>query len=117
MWGLGDSSYYLAHIRKDVGFNFKCSCCDMSKKKNYTLKIVGTISKKIAQKNNVSEYSEFEILQSSKLDIHTNKHADDFVSIDSYHKTLIGIDKIIEEPYHVEYDNKRNSFKYYGKVE
>lgn len=87
------------------------------KNKNTTVKIVGYISEKIANDYNLTEYKNKEIVQSTKLDIHTNKHANDFFSIDSYHKTLINIDKIINKPYYVEYDSKKQSLKYYGKVE
>ena len=45
-----------------------------------------------------------DIVQSSKLDIHTNKYADQFFSIDSYHNTLL-------------YDKNKKSLKYYGKVD
>lgn len=87
------------------------------KQKNVTVKIVGYISEKIASDNNISQYINKEIAQSAKLDIHTNKYASDFFSIDSYHKTLINIDKIIKNPYYVEYDSKRHALKYYGKVD
>lgn len=90
----------------------------MAKKcKNATIKIVGYISEKIASDNNIIDCKNKEIVQSTKLDIHTNKHANNFFSIDSYHKTLINIDKIIAKPYYVEYDSKKQSLKYYGKVE
>ncbi len=81
------------------------------------LKIVGTISEAIAESNGIPQYANKDILQSVKLDIHTNKHANDFFSIDSYHSTLINIDKVIEKPYYVEYDSKKNSLKYYGKTD
>lgn len=87
------------------------------KKKHYTCKIVGSISEQIANDNNISQYENLEIVQSTKLDIHTNKHANDFFSIDSYYNTLMNLDKIIKKPYHVEYDKKRQSLKYYGKVD
>lgn len=85
-------------------------------KKNVTVKIVGVVSEKVAMDCNIPEYANKEIVQSSKLDIHTNKHANDFFSIDSYHEALINIDKIIGNPYHVEYDSKKESLKYYGKA-
>lgn len=51
------------------------------------------------------------------LDIHTNKHANNFVTLDSYYNTLMNIDKIINNPYYIEYDSKRRSIKYYGKID
>ncbi len=81
-----------------------------------TLKIVGTISEDIANSNGIPQYANKDIVQSLKLDIHTNKHANDFFSIDSYHETLINIDKVIKKPYYVEYDEKKNSLKYYGRT-
>ncbi len=81
-----------------------------------TTKIVGYLSKKIADKYNLHEYEGKEIVQSTRLDIHTNKHANDFITIDSYHNTLIEIDEIIKNPYFVEFDKKKKSLKYYGKV-
>lgn len=86
-------------------------------KKKYKTKIVGYIDEKVAKENNIEEYANKEILQSTKLDIHTNKHADNFFSIDSYHNTLINIDKIIKKPYYVEYDKAKESLKYYGKID
>lgn len=86
------------------------------KSKKNTTKIVGYISKQIAVKNDIKEYIDKEILQSTKLDIHTNKHASDFITLDSYHNTLMNIDKIIKDPYYVEYDSDRDSLKYYGKL-
>ena len=85
----------------------------MSKQKNKTTKIVGYVDKKIAYDNNIIEYAEKDIVQSTKLD----KHAADFFSIDSYHNTLININEIIKNPYYVEYDSKKDSLKYYGKVD
>lgn len=85
-------------------------------RKNIT-KIVGYVTEKIALEKNIYQYRKCRIVQSLKLDIHTNKHANEFYSIDSYHNTLINIDKIIENPYYVEYDDKKNSLKYYGKVD
>ena len=87
------------------------------KKKSYTLKMVGKITKKVVRDNNISEYVNMDIVQSSKLDIHTNKHIDQFFSIDSYHNTLLNVNKIINNPYYVEYDKNKKSLKYYGKVD
>lgn len=89
----------------------------MAKSKKNTTKIVGYLSEKIAIEKNLHDHKLQEIVQSTKLDIHTNKHADDFFSIDSYHNTLMNINKIINKPYHVEYDDKKNCLKYYGKVD
>ncbi len=86
------------------------------KQRSYTSKIVGKITEKVARDNNIFEYANKDIVQSSKLDIHTNKHADQFFTIDSYHSTLLNTDKIINNPYYVEYDEKKKSLKYYGKV-
>lgn len=87
------------------------------KSKKYSSKIVGYISQEIANSNNITDYLDREIIQSNKLDIHTNKHASNFFTLDSYHNTLINIDKIIKRPYYVEYDEKRSSLKYYGKID
>lgn len=86
-------------------------------KKRFTTKIVGYISQETAEKFDIEEHANKEIVQSSELDVHTNKHANDFFSIDSYHNTLMNIDNIINNPYHIEYDKKRRSMKYYGKVD
>ena len=86
-------------------------------KRKYTLKTVGKVDKNIAKKNNILKYMHRDIVQSSKLDIHTNKHANQFFSIDSYHNTLLNTNKIINNPYYVEYDNEKNALKYYGKVD
>ena len=86
-------------------------------KGKFKTKVVGFISEKIAKENKIEEYVNKEIIQSTRLDIHTNKHANNFFSIDSYHNTLSNVDKIIEEPYYVEYDSNKQSLKYYGKVD
>ena len=86
-------------------------------KRNYTLKKVGIITKNIANRYNIHEHINKHIVQSSKLDIHTNKHANQFFSIDSYHNTLLNTGKIINHPYYVEYDNKKQALKFYGKVD
>lgn len=87
------------------------------KNKKFTAKIVGQISEEIATENNIPEFANVEIVQSTKLDIHTNKHASEFFSIDSYYKTLMNINEIINNPYYIEYDEKKQSLKYYGKIE
>ena len=90
----------------------------MSKKqKRYSCKIIGNISSQIAHDNNLLQYENQEIVQSTILDIHTNKHANDFFSIDSYHNTLMKLDEIIKNPYYVEYDATRQCIKYYGRVD
>lgn len=87
------------------------------KNKKFTAKIVGQISEETATENNIPEFANVEIVQSTKLDIHTNKHASEFFSIDSYYKTLMNINEIINNPYYIEYDEKKQSLKYYGKIE
>lgn len=89
----------------------------MTRNKNFTSKIIGYLDENIRKHFNIEKSSSKEIVQSNKLDIHTNKHANDFITLDSYHNTLMNIDKIISSPYYLEYDKKRNSLKYYGKVD
>lgn len=87
-----------------------------SKQKD-TLKIVGIIDEKYVKNTDAIEYANCQIVQSTKLDVHTNKHANEFFSIDSYYNTLANIDKIVQNPYYVEYDNIKRSLKYYGRVD
>lgn len=89
----------------------------MTKNKKKNNKIVGYISDKVSNAFDLKKYINKEITQSTKLDIHTNKHANDFFSIDSYHNTLINIDKILANSYHVEYDSNKKSLKYYGNID
>ena len=89
----------------------------MTRNKNSNSKIIGYLDENTIERFNIEKVFPKEIVQSNKLDIHTNKHANDFITLDSYHNTLMNIDKIISSPYYVEYDKKRNSLKYYGKVD
>ena len=78
----------------------------MTRNKNFTSKIIGYLDENIRKHFNIEKSSSKEIVQSNKLDIHTNKHANDFITLDSYHNTLMNIDKIISSRYYVEYDKK-----------
>lgn len=85
--------------------------------KKYKTKEIGKITDNIAKKHNIEQYINYPIVQSLGLPYHTSKHANDFHTVDSYNQTLLNVEKVIKKPYHVEYDKKRNSLKYYGKVE
>ena len=84
--------------------------------KKYKTKTIGKISKEISERFNIEKYTEFNIDQSLGLPYHTSKHANDFQSVDNYNFTLSNVDKVINKPYYVQYDKKRNSLKYYGKI-
>ena len=58
-----------------------------------------------------------EIVQSLDLYIHIAKHAPEFDSVDSYNHTIFNIEKIISEPYFVNYDKEKNSLQYYKKLD
>lgn len=76
----------------------------MEKKKAKKTKLVGRISTSICKKNNILCYSGYEIVQSLKLIYHVNKHVNDFISVDSFNKTIANVDKVISSPYYVYYD-------------
>lgn len=85
--------------------------------KKYKTKEIGKISSAVARKYNIEQYIDYSIVQSLGLPYHTSKHANDFNTVDSYNQALLHVGKIIQKPYHVEYDKKRKSLKYYGKIE
>lgn len=78
-------------------------------------KNVGSIGKKFIKKYNLKIANE-KIVQSLGLVHHTQKHLENFCSVDSFNRTLIDIPKILSKPYYVSYDNDKNSLKYYGKI-
>lgn len=86
----------------------------MGKKKT---KIVGKISSSICKTNNISVFSGYDIVQSLGLISHINKHVNDFISVDSFNKTLANVSKVISSPYFVYYDPIKNSLKYYKKLD
>ena len=71
----------------------------MTRNKNSNSKIIGYLDENTIERFNIEKVFPKEIVQSNKLDIHTNKHANDFITLDSYHNTLMNIDKIISSPY------------------
>lgn len=80
-------------------------------------KIVGSISKEIAEQYNLEEYENQEIIQSLDLYIHTYKHLHEFHSVDSYNNTITNIDLIIKDPYFVYYEKDRNSLLYFREID
>lgn len=80
-------------------------------------KIVGRISKEVAQKYNLYEFEGEEIIQSLDLYAHTVKHINEFQSVDSYNNALLNIDKIIENPLFVYYDKKKYSLQYFCEID
>lgn len=111
MQGLGDlpSVRSLHSLNVDLLF-FRSG---MGKKKT---KIVGKISSSICSQYNISCYADYDILQSLGLISHVNKHANEFISVDSFNQTLVNIDKVISFPYYVYYDSVKNSLRYYKKL-
>lgn len=87
---------------------------NMGKKKT---KIVGKISSSICKANNISCFSGYDIVQSLGLISHVNKHVNNFISVDSFNKTLANVDKVISSPYFVYYDPIKNSLRYYKKLD
>ena len=79
-------------------------------------KLVGKISKEICDKYNIYEYEGLEIYQSLDLYLHIQKHIEEFKSIDNYEQTIFNLDVILNKPIHVSYNNKNNTFHYYGKI-
>lgn len=80
-------------------------------------KIVGIISKEVADQYNLSEYEGQEIIQSLDLYVHTYKHLNEFNSVDSYNNTITNIDFIIRDPYFVYYEKDRNSLLYFKEID
>ena len=80
-------------------------------------KIVGKIDSKIAEQYNISEYANKEIVQSLDLYSHVHKHIQEFESIDSYNNAILNIEKIINDPIFVYYDNLKNSLLYFKKID
>lgn len=80
-------------------------------------KIVGHISREVAQKYNLYRYEGQEIIQSLDLYSHVHKHIKEFNSVDSYNNAVLNVDKIINEPIFVYYDKKKNSLLYFCEID
>lgn len=115
-------NFFLHYAWKQVGVGFaesihvgtgRPTCCPWSisfngiglnflwglgiKKENKKVKIVGKVDSKFCKENNIEKYSNFNIVQSLGLNYHTIKHAKEFISLDSYNKTMIGINSVIKK--------------------
>ena len=80
-------------------------------------KIVGRISKEVAEKYNLYEFEGQEIIQSLDLYAHTVKHVKEFQSIDSYNNTLLNIEEILKNPIFVYYDRAKRSLQYFCEID
>ena len=80
-------------------------------------KVVGVISDNIVKKYDLYNHQNEVIIQSLDLYAHIHKHIKEFKSIDSFHKAIFNIDKIIKNPYFVYYEKNRNSLHYFGFIE
>ena len=80
-------------------------------------KIVGRISKEVAEKYNLYEFEGQEIIQSLDLYAHTIKHVKEFQSIDSYNNALLNIEKILKKPIFVYYDKTKKSLQYFCEID
>lgn len=89
--------------------------CYMGKKR--IVKIVGKISHEVAEKYNLYEFENQEIVQSLDLYAHVLKHIKEFDSVDSYNNAILNIEKIIKDPYFVYYDRKRKSLQYFKEID
>lgn len=87
----------------------------MGKKK--IVKIVGKISHEVAEKYNLYEFENQEIVQSLDLYAHVLKHIKEFDSVDSYNNAILNIEKIIKDPYFVYYDRERKSLQYFKEID
>lgn len=80
-------------------------------------KIVGYISKEIAEKFQLQEYYGQKIVQSLDLYSHIHKHIHEFNSIDSFNNAVFQIDSIIKDPYFVYYESDKNSLLYFKQID
>jgi len=80
-------------------------------------KIVGRISKEVANKYNLYEFEGQEIIQSLDLYAHTVKHINEFQSIDSYNNAILNIEEILEKPIFVYYDKEKRSLQYFREID
>jgi len=80
-------------------------------------KIVGRISKEVANKYNLYEFEGQEIIQSLDLYAHTVKHINEFQSIDSYNNAILNIEEILEKPIFVYYDKEKRSLQYFCEID
>lgn len=85
--------------------------------KKRIVKIVGKISHEVAEKYNLYEFENQEIVQSLDLYAHVLKHIKEFDSVDSYNNAILNIEKIIKDPYFVYYDRKRKSLQYFKEID
>lgn len=85
--------------------------------KKRIVKIVGKISHEVAEKYNLYEFENQEIVQSLDLYAHVLKHIKEFDSVDSYNNAILNIEKIIKDPYFVYYDRERKSLQYFKEID
>lgn len=85
--------------------------------KKVKVKKVGYLDIKIIREYNLYQYKNKNIVQSTNLNKHTLKHANEFKSVDSYNETLLKIREVFKSPYYVYFDENKNSLKYYKKLE
>ncbi len=79
-------------------------------------KKVGIISDEVVEKYKLYEYKNADIIQPLSLYVHIAKHVKEFLSVDSYNKTISNIPRIIKEPTFVYYDPNKKSLLYFKEI-
>lgn len=85
--------------------------------KNNIVKIVGEISREVAESCRIKEYEGQTIVQSLDLYIHIAKHAKEFKTVDHFNQAVNNIENIIKNPYFVYYEKEKNSLHYFAELD
>lgn len=85
--------------------------------KNNIYKEVGKISDEVVERYKLYGYRNAIIVQSLSLYVHVAKHANEFLSVDSFNHTMNNIPQIIKEPDFVYYNSQKQSLLYFKKID
>nr|DAU67740.1 MAG TPA: nuclease [Caudoviricetes sp.] len=76
-------------------------------------RILGKVTKEIADKNNISEYANKKIVLYDNDRRHCAKHKEEFGDIKTFHYVMDNLEDIIANPDYVFYVKNKNTLEYY----
>lgn len=76
-------------------------------------RILGKVTKEIAERNNISEYANKKIVLHDNDRRHCAKHKNEFGDSKTFHYVMDNLENIIAEPDHVFYIKNKNTLEYY----
>lgn len=76
-------------------------------------RILGKVTKKIAQENNIDEYANKKIVLYDNDRKHCEKHIHEFGDIKTFHYVMNNLEEIIENPDYVFFVKNKSTLEYY----